>query len=82
MKMAVNIPCLNVQVIVIVIVIVQVTSFVINVIRMRPSLDVVEENKALERQTTASIQLCCKISSWIVYSVKERQAVLICIIAM
>jgi len=60
-KMAVNIPCLNVQVIVIVIVIVQVTSFVINVIRMRPSLDVVEENKALERQTTASVQLCCKI---------------------
>ena len=55
--MAVNIPCLNVLVTVILIRIVQATSFVINVIRMRPSLDVVEENKALERQTTASVQV-------------------------
>ena len=60
-KMAVNIPCLNVQVIVIVIVIVQVTSFVTNVVLMRPSLDVVEENKALQRQITASVQLGCNI---------------------
>ena len=53
--MAVNIPCLNVLVTVIMIRIVQVTSFVINVMSMRPSLDVVEENKTLQRQTTVSV---------------------------
>ena len=64
--MAVNIPCLNVLVTVILIRIVQVTLFVINVILMRPSLDVVEENKALQRQTTASVQVEVLVvtSSW------------------
>jgi hypothetical protein len=57
---------MNVLVTVILIRIVQVTSFVISVILMRPSLDVVEENKALERQTTASVQVEVLVvtSSW------------------
>ena len=55
--MAVNIPCLNVLVTAIMIMIVQVTLFVINVMSMRPSLDAVEENKAVQRQITASVQV-------------------------
>ena len=62
--MAVNIPCLNVLVTVIMIRIVQVTSFVINVMSMRPSLDVLEETKpSLETETTASVPLVVT-SSW------------------
>jgi hypothetical protein len=64
--MAVHIPCKNVLVTVILIRIVQVTLFVINVMLMRLSLDVVEENKTLQRQTTASVQVEVLVvtSSW------------------
>ena len=55
LKMAVHIPCLNVLVTAIMIMIVQVTLFVINVMSMSPSLDAVEENKMIQRQITASV---------------------------
>ena len=57
LKMAVHIPCLNVLVTAIMIMIVQVTLFVINVMSMSPSLDAVEENKMIQRQITASVQV-------------------------
>ena len=41
----------------ILIMIVQVTLFVINVMSMRPSLDALEENKEVQRQISASVQV-------------------------
>jgi hypothetical protein len=57
LKMAVHIPCLNVLVTVILIMIVQVTLFVISVSHMRLSLDVVEENNTIQRLISASVQM-------------------------
>ena len=62
-KMAVHIPCLNVLVTAIMIMIVQVPSFVINVMSMSPSLDVLEENNTLQRQISASVQVEVMVSS-------------------
>jgi hypothetical protein len=55
LKMAVHIPCKNVLVTAIMIMIVQVTLFVINVMRMSLSLDALEENKMVQRLITASV---------------------------
>ncbi len=63
LKMAVHIPCLNVLVTAIMIMIVQVTLFVINVMSMSPSLDAVEENKMIQRQITASVQVEVMVAS-------------------
>ena len=48
---------MNVLVTAILIMIVQVTLFVINVMSMRPSLDALEENKEVQRQISASVQV-------------------------
>ena len=61
--MVVHIPCLNVLATVIIIMTVQVTLFVINVMSLRPSLDALEENKTLQRQITASVQVEVMVAS-------------------